>query len=107
MHEAHHDSNLRNALRRHLRLIVEDAAEMALIRKDVVLLRQKRTAGVHHIDTRQIVLPRDVLRAQMLLHRHRIVSAALDGRIIGDDHALLPDTRPTPVMTLAEWTSPP
>src|SRR5437660_646613 len=84
---AHHDRDLGNAERRHARLIVEDAAEVALVRKDFVLQRQERAAGVHHVDARQVVLARDVLRAQMLLHRHRVVGAALDGGIVGDDDA--------------------
>ena len=84
---AHHDRDLRNALRGHLRLIVEDAAEMPLVGKDLVLHRQERAAGIDHVDAGQIVLPRDILRAQMLLHRHRIIGAALDGGIVGDDDA--------------------
>jgi len=47
-----------------------------VFRKDLVLHRQKRAAGIHHVDAGQIVLPRDVLRAQMLLHRHGIISAS-------------------------------
>ena len=46
------------------------------------------------IDAGQIVLPRDILGAQMLLHRHRIIGAALDGRVIGDDHAFAPRDPP-------------
>ena len=84
---AHHDRDLRNALRGHLRLVVEDAAEMPLVRKDLVLHRQEGAAGIDHVDAGQIVLPRNVLRAQMLLHRHRIIGAALDGGVIGDDDA--------------------
>ena len=84
---AHHDRDLRNALRRHLRLVVEDAAEMPLVGKDLVLQRQEGAAGIDHVDAGQIVLPRDVLRAQMLLHGHRIIGAALDGGVVGDDHA--------------------
>ena len=84
---AHHDGDLRNALRRHLRLIVEDAAEMPLVGKDLVLHRQEGAAGIDHVDAGQIVLPRDILRAQMLLHRHRIIGAALDGGVVGDDDA--------------------
>ena len=87
---AHHDGNLRDALRRHLRLIVEDAAEMPLVGKDLVLLRQEGAAGIHHVNAGQIVLPRDILGAKMLLHGHRIIGAALDGRIVGDDHAFAP-----------------
>ena len=71
-----------------LRLIVEDAAEMIAVGKDLVLQRQEGAAGIDQIDAGQAVLARDLLRAQMLLHRHRIVGAALDGRVVGDDHAL-------------------
>ena len=55
--------------------------------KDLVLHRQEGAAGIDHVDAGQIVLPRDVLRAQMLLHGHRIIGAALDGGVIGDDDA--------------------
>ena len=84
---AHHDRDLRDALRRHLRLVVEDAAKVALVGKDLVLQRQEGAAGIDHVDAGQIVLPGDILRAQVLLHRHRIIGAALDGGIVGDDHA--------------------
>ena len=93
---AHHDGDLRNALRGHLRLVVEDAAEMPLVRKDLVLHRQEGAAGIDHVDAGQIVLPRDILRAQMLLHRHRIVGAALDGGVVGDDDAFAPRNAPHP-----------
>ena len=85
---SHHDGDLWNALRGEVRLIVEDTAEVPLVRKDLVLLRQEGAAGIHHVDAGQIILPSDILRAQMLFHGHRIVGAALDGRIIGDNHAL-------------------
>ena len=91
---AHHDRDLRNARRRHLRLIVEDAAEMPFVGKNLVLLRQERAAGIDHVDAGQIVLPRDILGAQMLLHRHRIIGAALDGGIVGDDDAFAPRNPP-------------
>ena len=55
--------------------------------KDLVLHRQEGAAGIDHVDAGQIVLPRDILRAQMLLHRHRIIGAALDGGVVGDDDA--------------------
>ena len=84
---AHHDGDLRNAQRRHRRLIVEDAAEMLAVGKDLGLVRQVRAAGIDQIDARQPVLARDLLRAQMLLHRHRIIGAALDRRVVADDHA--------------------
>ena len=58
--------------------------------KDLVLLRQEGAAGIDHVDAGQIVLPRDILGAKMLLHRHRIIGAALDGRVVGDDDAFAP-----------------
>ena len=60
---------------------------MPLVRKDLVLHRQEGAAGIDHVDAGQIVLPRDILRAQMLLHRHRVIGAALDGGVVGDDDA--------------------
>ena len=61
---AHHDCDLRNASSRHLRLIVEDAAKVAFVGENLVLLRQERTAGIDHVDAGQIALARDVLGAQ-------------------------------------------
>ena len=58
--------------------------------KDLGLVRQVRAAGIDEIDARQPVLARDLLRAQVLLHRHRVVGAALDGGIVADDHAFAP-----------------
>ena len=40
------------------------------------------------IDAPQQVLARDLLGAQMLLHRHRIIRAAFDGQVVAHDHAL-------------------
>jgi len=84
---AHHDRDLRNALGGHLRLIIEDAAEVPFIGENLVLLRQERAAGIDHVDAGQIVLAGDILGAKMLLHRHRIIGAAFDGRIVGDHDA--------------------
>ena len=60
------------------------------IGKDLGLQRQKRAARIDQVNARQTVLDRDFLRAQMLLHGDRIVGAALDGRVVGDDHRLAP-----------------
>ena len=86
---AHDDGDLRNVLRAQPRLVVEDAAEVFLVGEHLVLQRQERAAGVDEVDARQAVLARDFLRAQMLLHRHREVGAALDRRVVGDDHDFL------------------
>jgi hypothetical protein len=85
---AHHHRDLRDALRRHVGLVVEDAAEVVAVGEDLVLLRQEGAAGVDQVDAGQAVLLRDLLRAQVLLHRHRVVGAALHGGVVGDDHAL-------------------
>ena len=85
---AHDDRDLRNAERAHARLVVEDAAEVIAIRKHLVLQRQERTAGIDEVDAGQAVLERDLLRAQMLLHRDRKIRAALDRRVVGDDEHL-------------------
>ena len=66
---AHHDRELRDAARRHLRLVVEDAAEVLAVGEHVVLPRQERAARVDQVDARQAVLERDVLRAQVLAAR--------------------------------------
>ena len=84
---AHHHGDLRNAERGQGRLVVEDAAEVLAVGKHLGLVRQVGAAGIDQIDAGQPVLARDLLGAQMLLHRHRIVGAALDGGIVAHDHA--------------------
>ena len=42
-----------------------------------------------HVNTRQTVLFGDLLRPQMLLHRDRIVRAALHGGVIRNDHTVV------------------
>ena len=84
----HHYRNLRNAGTGHVRLVVEDAAEMLAIGKDVVLQWQKRAARVNEVDAREIVLPSHLLCAQVLLNRDGVISASLHGCVIGDDNAL-------------------
>jgi hypothetical protein len=63
---------------------------MVAVREDVRPLRQVRAARIDEIEAGQPVLARDLLGAQMLLHRHREVGAALDGRIVAHDHDLAP-----------------
>ena len=73
---------------RHLRLVEEDAAEMVAVGEDLGLVRQVRAAAVDQIDARQPVLLGDLLRAEVLLDRQRIVGAALHRRVVADDHHL-------------------
>ena len=85
-----HRRDLGNALGTHRRLVVEDAAEVLAVGEHLVLARQERAAGVDEVDARQPVLQRDLLGAQMLLDRNRVVGTAFDGRVVGDDHAFTP-----------------
>ncbi len=74
---AHHAGDLRNAQSRQVRLVIEDAAEMFLIREHFILHGQERAAGVDQVHAGQAVLTRDFLSAQMFLYGDRIVRAAL------------------------------
>ena len=85
---AHHAGDLRDPLRREVRLVEEDPAEVLAVGEDLVLHRQERAAGVDEVEAGQPVLQRDGLRPQVLLDRHRVVGAALDRRVVGDHDAL-------------------
>jgi hypothetical protein len=87
---AEHRGDLRDSGGAHRRLVEEDAPEMVAVGEDLVLARQEGATGVHQVDARQAVLRGDLLGAQVLLHRHRVVGAAFDRRIVGDDHAFPP-----------------
>ena len=56
---AHHHRDLRDALRRHVGLVVEDAAEVLAVGEHVVLVRQVGAAAVDQVDAGQAVLLRD------------------------------------------------
>ena len=84
---AHHERDLRDPGGRHPGLVVEDPAEVVAVREDLGLERQERAARIDEVDARQPVLERDLLRAQVLLDGHRVVGAALDRRVVGDDDA--------------------
>jgi hypothetical protein len=64
--------------------------------EDLRLQREERAARVDEVEARESVLARDLLRAEVLLDRERVVRAALHGRVVRDDHALaaLDDTDP-------------
>ena len=86
----HDRGDLRDAGGRQVGLVEEDPAEVVAVGEDLVLHRQERAAGVDEIDARQPVGGSHLLRAQVLLHGHRVVGAALDGRVVGDHDALAP-----------------
>ena len=85
---AHHARDLRDRALRHRRLVVEDPPEVVAVGEDLVLQRQERAARVDEIDARKVVLQRDLLCPQVLLHRHRVVRAALDRRVVRHHHDL-------------------
>jgi hypothetical protein len=62
----------------------------------LILGGQERPAGVDEVDARQPVLERDLLGAQVLLHGDRVVGAALDGGVVGHDHAQASGDPPDP-----------
>jgi hypothetical protein len=75
-------------------LVVEDAAEVVAIRKNLVLAREVGAARVHEIDARQAVLCGDFLRAKVLLHREREIRSALHRGVVRDHDALAPMDAP-------------
>ena len=85
----HDHRQLGDALGRHLRLVVEDAAKVVPIRKNLGLQRQERAARVHQIDAGQAVFQGDLLGPQVFLDGDRIVGAAFDRGVVGHDHHLL------------------
>ena len=82
---AHDRRDLRDPERREARLVEEDAPEVVAIGEDLGLERQEGAARVDEVEAREAVLARDLLRAQVLLHRQRVVGAALDRRVVRDD----------------------
>ena len=90
---AQHRGDLGDAARAHRGLVEEDPPEMLPVREDLVLPGQEGPAGVDQVDAGQPVRQRDLLRAQVLLDRHRVVRAALDGGVVGD-HDALPAAHP-------------
>ena len=87
---AHDGGDLNNALTAHDRVVPEDAPEMFLIRKNLILKRKVNARRIHQVDNRQPVLHGDFLGTQILLGSHREPCTGLYGRVIGYDHALTP-----------------
>ena len=86
---SHHHRDLRDAHSRHPRLIVKNAAEVIAVGKHLILAWQMGAAAIDKINARQIVLLRDFLGAKMFFDGQRIIGAALDGGVIGDNDAFL------------------
>ncbi len=77
---------LRHAGRRDDGVVAEDAAEVVLVGKNLVLERQEDAGAVHEVDERQAVFQGDALGAERLLAGHRKEGAGLDRGVVGDDH---------------------
>jgi len=84
-----HGRHLGDAGRRQAGLVVEDAAEVVSVGEDLVLLGEERAAGVDQVDAGEAVVERDLLRPEVLLDGDGVVGAALDGGVVGHDHAPL------------------
>ena len=77
---------LRHAGRRDHGVVAEDAAEVVLVGKHLVLQRQEDAGAIDEVDQRQTILQGDALGAQHLLAGHRKEGAGLDRGVVGDDH---------------------
>ena len=82
----HDHGDLRNAGRRHPRLVVEDAAEMVAVGKDLVLGRQEGAAGIDQIHARQVVFLGNFLGPQVFLDGDRVIRPALHRGVVGQHH---------------------
>ena len=83
----HDHRHLRDVARRQPRLVVENSPEVFPVGKDFILHGQIGAAGIGEIYAGKVVFERDLLGAQVLLDRERIVGAALDRGVVGDNHA--------------------
>lgn len=103
---AHDHGDLGDALGGHAGLVVEDAAEVVAVGEDIGLVGEVGAAGVDHVDAavaslvldlghvfqirvslREIVLLRNGLCAEMLLHGDGVVRSSLDSAIVRNNHA--------------------
>jgi hypothetical protein len=82
---AHDDGDLRNATLRHVGLVEKDATKVVTVGKDVGLTRQEGAARVDEIDAGEAILQSDLLGAEVLLDGERIVGAALDSGVVGNN----------------------
>ena len=85
---AHDRGNLRNAARTHHRVVVEDPAEIVLVREHLLLQRKEDPRRIDEIDRGDPILEGDDLRAQDLLAGHREKGAGFHRGVVGDHHEL-------------------
>ena len=90
----HDGRDLRNAHRAHHGVVAKHAAKIVRIRENIFLQRQKIARRIHQIDRRNVILDRDILRANDFLRRHREKRAGFHRRVVGDDHHQAPGYAP-------------
>ena len=83
---AEDERDLRDARRRHARLVGERAP--AEVGEELGLIEQIRARRLDEVDAGQAVARGDLLRSQRLLDRHRVARAAFGRRVVRADHAL-------------------
>ena len=85
---AHDDRDLGDAERGQPGLVVEDPAEVLLVRERPGLVREEDPARIDEVDAGQPVLQGHLLGADVLLDGHREVGPALDRGVVGHDEHL-------------------
>ena len=86
-HATPHDGrDLRDALARQPGIVAENAPEVLLVWKNLVLKRQVHPRRVHEVQNRHVVLQRNLLRPQVLLRGNGKPGARLHGGVVGHDH---------------------
>ena len=70
------------------------AEDPSTINEDLGLVQQVCAPALHQADRREPLLERDLLGPQALLESHRGDAAALDGGVVGSDHAADPTDKP-------------
>ena len=105
---AHHHRDLRDALRGEVGLVVEDAAEVLLVREDLVLQRQEGAAGIDEVDAGQAVLrARSPARAGASSRSAGSRCRPSPWRRWRRSRTSRPSTRPMPVTMPADGASSP
>ena len=84
---SHDHGDLGNAVGGQVRLVVEDAPEVAPVREYPVLQGQECAAGIHQVNAGQVIFGGNLLGAEVFPDRDGVIGAALDRRIVDDDGA--------------------
>ena len=103
---SHNRRDLRNPLRAHHRVVPEHAPEIVGVWEHILLKWKKNPRGIHHVDRRNAILDRDILRANHFFRRHREKRARFHSRVVRDDHHLPAHTRPSPTIVPAAGAPP-